>query len=103
MSFHRVWAPIMFVLDIIGLVWLFGGIVALGVLARWLPPQHWAVVVAVCLWAAGVIPALVAQMSSGTPAVRLRAAVRAGREYWLIMAVLFVLGIVGSIIFLAAD
>ncbi|WP_369952091.1 hypothetical protein [Ralstonia syzygii] len=103
MSFHRVWAPIMFVLDIIGLVWLFGGIVALGMLARWLPPQHWAVVVAVCIWAAGVIPALVAQMTSGTPAARLRAAARAGREYWLIMAVLFALGMVGSIIFLVAD
>ncbi|CAJ0800836.1 hypothetical protein LMG18090_04053 [Ralstonia mannitolilytica] len=93
----------MFVLDIIGLVWLFGGIVALGMLAHWLPPQHWAVVVAVCIWAAGIIPSLVMQMSSGTLAARLRAAARAGCEYWLIMAVLFVLGIIGSIIFLAAD
>ncbi|WP_367126121.1 hypothetical protein [Ralstonia sp. CP] len=93
-------APIMVVLDIIGLVWLFGGIVALGALAHALPPQHWAVVIAACAWAAGVIPALVAQMSSAeTPAARLRAAAQAGREYWVIMAVLFALGMVGSVIF----
>ncbi|XLV70296.1 hypothetical protein ACKZDW_04290 (plasmid) [Ralstonia syzygii subsp. celebesensis] len=42
-------------------------------------------------------------MTSGTPAARLHAAARAGREYWLIMAVLFALGMVGSIIFLVAD
>lgn len=97
-------APIMVVLNIIGLVWLLGGIVALGMLARALPPQHWIVVVATCIWAAGVIPALVAQMSTAsTPRARLRTAARAFREYWLIMAVLFVLGIVGSIVFFVAD
>jgi hypothetical protein len=103
MGFHRVGPLIMFVLDIIGLVWLFGGIVALGMLARALPSQHWLVIVAACIWALGVIPAIVMQMTSGAATSRLRAALRAGREYWRIMAVLVALGMAGSLIFWVID
>lgn len=77
------------------LIWLFGGVVALGHLAATLPPRTWWLGLLAGVWMVGLIPAAIFSMQMGRPAgVALRNSMYALKQYLFVMGLICIPGAV---------
>lgn len=81
------------------LIWIFGGAVLLGCLARSLPSHTWWLVPLAILWMVGIVPVAIFSMYAAHPfSVAIRNAVAATRSYLYVIAIICVPAIIIAVI-----
>ena len=81
------------------LIWIIGGVLALGQLASTLPPRTWWLMPLALIWMIGIVPVAIFSMHVAHPFRRaFRNAMQALREYLFVMAIICVPAIVLAIL-----